>query len=333
MKILDKIVVSKNQPKSKNVLWYDSESGEQKAFTSKGWEAISGKSGVVKQTISENFTFTASPGIFYNIENTPDTEVNISFDDNYKATGKNDTEIAIACTAVDSTYEEDALLLSAGSIYGNGWILTPSLSVGEFSYLYTVQLNADGVETTLMMYTDKELVKGEKVKVYTPEKGIQREREFEIIVDDIYYYNNPHVKILVGQDIHVTGFIVEEKESDDPDFGYKYTIWNPFLLEMVNDGKIDVYTKKPYYNDTVAYANIQGEIRPLNYEYVAPKEQKPVIQEGKQVGEYIFNIKSPANVVFNSDIKWNNNNAPDLTLTGIYTISILDGVGCYTYND
>lgn len=332
MKILDKIVVSKNQPKSKNVLWYDSESGEQKAFTSKGWEAISGKSGVVKQTISENFTFTASPGIFYNIENTPDTEVNISFDDNYKATGKNDTEIAIACTAVDPTYDENAFMLTEMSLYGNGWVCTPAAS-GEFSYLYTVQPDIKWVEATSMMFTDKKLVKGEKVKVHTQKNEIQEEEEFEIIINDIYYYNNPHVKILVGQDIHVTGFIVEEKESDDPDFGYKYTVWNPFLLEMVNDVKIDVYTKKPYYNDTVAYVNIQGEIRPLNYEYVAPKEQKPVIQEGKQVGEYIFNIKSPANVVFNSDIKWNNNNAPDLTLIGNYTISIVDGVGCYTYTN
>lgn len=332
MKILDKIVVSKNQPKSKNVLWYDSESGEQRAFTSKGWEAISGKSGAVKQTISENFTFTASPGIFYNIENTPDTEVNISFDDNYKATGKNDTGIAIACTAVDPTYDESAFILTMISMCGNGLVCTPAAS-GEFSYLYTVQGNVEGVEMTAMMYTDKELVKGEKVKVHTQKNEIQKEEEFEIIINDIYYYNNPHVKVLVVEDVPVTGFIVEEKESDDPDFGYKYTVWSPFLLQMINDEKIDVYTKKPYYNDTVAYATIQGKTVLLIYEYVAPKEQKPVIGEGKQVGEYIFNIKSPANVVFNSDIKWNNNNVPDLTRIGIYTISILDGIGCYTYND
>lgn len=330
MKILDKIVVSKNQPKSKNVLWYDSESGEQRAFTSKGWEAISGKSGAVKQTISENFTFTASPGIFYNIENTPDTEVNISFDDNYKVTSKNDAEILISCTAVDTTYSESATMLSMLASLGNGWILTPSLSVDEFSYLYTIQFNADGVEMTLMMYTDKELVKGEKVKVHTPENGIQNEEEFEIIVDDIYYYNNPHIELnIFGQKI--VGFVIEEKESDTSNFDYMYTIYCPYLLQIIDVPIVDAYTKKPYYNDNVANVTIQGTTQGIDYEYIVPKEQKPVIEEGKQVGEYIFNIKSPARVILNEKIKWNNGNTPNFELPGIYTISILDGVGCYTY--
>lgn len=47
--------------------------------------------------------------------------------------------------------------------------------------------------------------------------------------------------------------------------------------------------------------------------------------------EFIFNLISPSNITFNEEIKWNNDNAPDLTKTGIYTISILDGVGCYTF--
>lgn len=49
------------------------------------------------------------------------------------------------------------------------------------------------------------------------------------------------------------------------------------------------------------------------------------------VNEFVFNINSPANISFDKEIKWNNDNAPDLTKTGIYTISILDGVGCYTF--
>jgi hypothetical protein len=49
------------------------------------------------------------------------------------------------------------------------------------------------------------------------------------------------------------------------------------------------------------------------------------------VNEFVFNINSPANIIFNEEIKWNNDNAPDLTKTGIYTISILNGVGCYTF--
>lgn len=47
--------------------------------------------------------------------------------------------------------------------------------------------------------------------------------------------------------------------------------------------------------------------------------------------EFVFNINSPANIIFNEEIKWNNDNTPDLSKTGIYTISILNGVGCYTF--
>lgn len=55
-------------------------------------------------------------------------------------------------------------------------------------------------------------------------------------------------------------------------------------------------------------------------------------QESKDViGEYVFNINSPTNISFDKEIKWNNNEEPDLTKTGIYTISILNDVGCYTF--
>ena len=52
---------------------------------------------------------------------------------------------------------------------------------------------------------------------------------------------------------------------------------------------------------------------------------------GNTVNEFIFNINSPCNIIFNEEIKWNNDNTPDLTKPGICTISILNGVGCYTF--
>ena len=49
------------------------------------------------------------------------------------------------------------------------------------------------------------------------------------------------------------------------------------------------------------------------------------------VNEFIVNINSPANISFDKEIKWNNDNSPDLEQEGIYTISIVNGVGCYTF--
>lgn len=45
--------------------------------------------------------------------------------------------------------------------------------------------------------------------------------------------------------------------------------------------------------------------------------------------KFIFNINSPANISFDKEIKWSNKE-PDLTQTGIYTISIVNGIG-YTF--
>ena len=47
--------------------------------------------------------------------------------------------------------------------------------------------------------------------------------------------------------------------------------------------------------------------------------------------EFIFNVRSPANISFDKEIKWDNNNLPDFEQEGLYTISILNGVGCYTF--
>ena len=47
--------------------------------------------------------------------------------------------------------------------------------------------------------------------------------------------------------------------------------------------------------------------------------------------EFIFNINSPANISFDKEIKWNNNEEPDLTQIGVYTINIINGVACYTF--
>lgn len=77
--------------------------------------------------------------------------------------------------------------------------------------------------------------------------------------------------------------------------------------------------------DTVAYANILG------HETEILMNNINIIKTKNIINEFVFNINSPANIIFNEEIKWNNDSAPDLTKQGIYTISIFNGVGCYTF--
>jgi hypothetical protein len=55
------------------------------------------------------------------------------------------------------------------------------------------------------------------------------------------------------------------------------------------------------------------------------------IKPSNIVNEFVFNVNSPANITFSNIINWNNGNIPDLTIEGICTISIVNGVGCYTF--
>lgn len=74
------------------------------------------------------------------------------------------------------------------------------------------------------------------------------------------------------------------------------------------------------------YNIVNGEDDEINITFVDEEFYANTV-----VNEFVFNINSPTNISFNKEIKWNNDNIPDLTQTGIYTISILNSVGCYTF--
>lgn len=120
--------------------------------------------------------------------------------------------------------------------------------------------------------------------------------------------------------------LFREVENDNTDYNYKYSVWGIMAL---NTGIDYVYTMVPYTEADEIYDasghNIMTEV--TEYKLVLNTRVEP----SNGINEFVFNVNSPANVIFNQNIKWNNDNTPDLTKTGIYTISILNGVGCYTF--
>ena len=56
-----------------------------------------------------------------------------------------------------------------------------------------------------------------------------------------------------------------------------------------------------------------------------------IIKTENFINEFMFNFNCPCSIQLENVFSWNNDNAPDLTKPGICTISILDGVGCYTF--
>jgi hypothetical protein len=87
------------------------------------------------------------------------------------------------------------------------------------------------------------------------------------------------------------------------------------------------YTNEPCDIATSAFISNGTDFLEAQLVKVLNKDIKP----SNIVNEFVFNINSPANIIFNEEIKWNNDNTPDLTKPGICTISIVNGVGCYTF--
>jgi hypothetical protein len=76
---------------------------------------------------------------------------------------------------------------------------------------------------------------------------------------------------------------------------------------------------------TVALINVFGNEIQLSINNIN------IIKTENIVNEFIFNVNCPCSIQFDNIFSWNNGYAPDLTKQGICTISIVNGVGCYTF--
>ena len=91
------------------------------------------------------------------------------------------------------------------------------------------------------------------------------------------------------------------------------------------------YTLAPYPNCSTVYAKTFGTGEPDYEDATDVKIYKNPVEISDHINEFVFNINAPTNIIFNQTIKWHNYNIPDLTEEGVYTISIVNGVGCYTF--
>jgi hypothetical protein len=89
-----------------------------------------------------------------------------------------------------------------------------------------------------------------------------------------------------------------------------------------------LYTQVEYTKaDKVLIEVSDGEID----EFPMIVQSNKVLTMPDEIKEFVFNLKSPANIVLSHPVSWNNDNTPDFTKSGTYTLSILNGVGCYTF--
>ena len=325
MKIIDKIVKQTTEPKQKNVLWLNPKTGELKIFGNNGWETVGGtpgegggSGGYPVVTIEDDFNIEAKPNTFYNIKNTTDAEVSINFKpEEFYATGKSKHIMFIW-----DNFSPDNEIILALLI---GGIVVEDNSVE--GYKYRMDVDGSSFGTGIMpVYLSDNITEGVNIRAYINMLGVEQILELNnihIINKDIDYLH--YISFVYGGEVITTTCVILEEVENDSEFKHKYKYHG--LLNMVADIEY-FYTNESYDKATSVFIYNGDE----NYiECVISKVLNKDIEPSNIVNEFVFNINSPANIVFNNEVKWNGGNTPDLTQTGNYTISILNGIGCYTF--
>ena len=300
-------------------------------------------------TVTDNFNIEAQPNTFYNIKNSGEDSVNISIDPTKYSVDEQEKLTMFICDELIQAFSDDAELdLFFMPLLFGGRVI-PDTSIEGFQYRFDItphlkqwylELYATVLQTSLNIdyyFSDNLNVDGVSMLLkLTSEDGQMSETiplsmtNVQILTDysdELAYvtvkdgYNESDGLVLPDNMPHV--FI--EVENDNEEYQYKYQI---FGLIQLMFGYDYLYSNEPYNIAQNAYTEGGSDV----LEMCDIKFVKNIPTSGCEVAnEYVFNINSPANVTFNQDIKWNNGNEPDLSQNGTYTISLLNGVGCFTF--
>jgi hypothetical protein len=247
------------------------------------------------------------------------------------ATGK-DGLIFFTCENIEDTSD----IIEIANIFGIKLIADNSLQGFKYKNIISKeQLNLVGipVEEDIVTYYSDYLQDGKDITIFEESHGQIILKNVQILNKDPYLCYISSSAIGAPFDAKLAVSIVEDITNsnitlpdgvDIPD-GYNYVYSAVFA-----GTECMVFTKKSYQEDNnciIINPMTDGSPVDTNYELV----ENMNIEGSNIMKEFIFNFNSPANIIFNNDIKWNNDNVPDLTEEGVCTISIVNGVGCYTF--
>lgn len=328
MKITDKIITSTIEPQQTNVLWHNPETGELKIFGNKGWEVVGGNPGAGGQfsngypvvTIEDNFNIEAKPNTFYNIKNHADSEVSINFKDGYSIEGSNKLLFINAEPEGDEQFMEVATFILSMGLSN----LTYDTTKEGYKYKCIIPFQEGGMTINICGYFSDEIKNGSNVNCLinvdvNPGDIIGSLNNIQILNE-----NNDYIIYATRSQWGRLPNIATEIENDSDVFSHKYSIQG--VLMLMTDY---IYTTEPYTSATNFYIDKKTTLSDAGV--TVEIEPNVSLPPSDIANEFVFSVNSPANIIFSNDIKWNNDNVPDLTEEGVCTISIVNGVGCYTF--
>lgn len=308
-----------------------------------GGSGSSASGGYPVVTVENNFNIEAQPNTFYNIKNSPDNEVNINFKD--EEFGGDGSKIFVFYTDVErlknelgeevDMYTEIAVMLAS-----TGCTIVPNSEHNGFKYeiffnpslleqamLSDMRFFISDIPTSDLQDTSSSvniLVLGND-----PDETMTRRIPFIYTInkdiDYIAWYGMP-----IGSDgpsIQMPVIFTQEIGYDGEQYSYQGFISSEIMVVPCTLYTTVEYTKA---DKVFVEASLGGSTNDMIEVPITVQANKGLTMPD-EVKEFVFNLKSPANIVLSHPVSWNNGNIPDFTKAGTYTLSILNGVGCYTF--
>lgn len=327
MKITEKIVTSVTQPQHTNVLWHNPETGELKMFGDSGWEVVGGNPGEEGSSntnsngypiviVEDDFNITAEPNTFYNVKNDENSEVNINLMDDYSS----DKYLFFRC---EVNNEMDEMFNFVGL---KGGVVKSDTSRSGYKYSMDIYLDFGEGDNVIQgtAFFDGMLKTGNTVNYLVSTNAWP---EMTGKASNITVLNDNEDYLL---EVNINGTLLNnvliQKDSSPDGTQFLYNVYGGLNLFM---GISQLVTTGPYQEATEFTVVPQDFLLNEMFEVKVKNNKGEKIRE--IANEFIINVKSPVNITFNEEIKWNNNEEPDLTQEGTYTISIVNDVGCYTF--
>lgn len=284
--------------------------------------SISGGYPVV--TVEDDFNIEAEPNTFYNIKNDADSEISIYFKNGFSLDNKRKHIMFTAGNITSSNLED--IVWQLFETFGG--VLVDDMSVDGYKYRMDFDSNviSEGeMSGVLPVYFSDEIKSGGSVEYYVKQDPslninqdtITRMDNINILNDGIDYL------IMINVQGTLLPHIAIEETNDKEEYNHKYV-----MIGAYGDWVDALYTIEPYYLASNFYTSDGTDMSQYYAFQILPNIG---IQASTIANEFVFNVSSPANIAFSETIRWHNDNIPDLTKEGIYTISIVNSVGCYTF--
>lgn len=332
MKITDKIVTQVGQPSMTNVVWHNPDTNELKIYNKNGWEVVGGSPGgsnvapasngyPIVNTSLNSYTkidgvwepdciiINAKPNTSYNIPDGTDQQIQIAFNP-FQLAGVGGKYLMFSFDDVEDGSLSYIIMLTSYL----GFIQTENNDVSTKEQ-YPYKLLNPMLDTLYTCLISSDITTSTNTTILAP-----------ALSDTPIPINN--IKVKEANEYYlIRGFptIVKEVENDNNEYQHKYVITDSLINMNMQIDPIYMYTYEEN-GETIMVLRINGML-----ELKEPVVKINVEETVETTGEYIFNFKVPLGLQFSSEILWNNGNEPDLSQPGLMTISIVNGVACYSF--